>query len=370
MHELTSTDLAAVLDGMGWLYAIDGGRSFPERAVAVARELIAADHTTLDVIDFENQVTIGGLSEPYDVRETPYIDVFNALMPLHPGIRALAGGRVPRVECFSDHRSRHEWLEGPMYRELYGPLDGLEDQMYAAVAVERGVLVGIAFSRRAWGFSDRDRALLSLLRPHLLVAYRNAVVSARAMGVPCGLDGEAPEPGAATRGEAVELDVAGRVVRITGRAADWLARYLAEPHRRAGELPAAVRGWITPHLWKRRPGHARSLKPREPFVVEGESGTLVLRLLDDPVRAGHVLLLEERAALVAPEQRLRRFGLTRREAEVLMLVARGCTDADIAVALGLSPRTVNKHIENMYRTLGVTNRAAATAVAVRDSRAD
>lgn len=53
------------------------------------------------------------------------------------------------------------------------------------------------------------------------------------------------------------------------------------------------------------------------------------------------------------------FGLTAREAEVLLWIGRGKTNKDIGEILGLSPRTVNKHLEQIYAKLGVENRASA-----------
>jgi DNA-binding response OmpR family regulator len=58
-------------------------------------------------------------------------------------------------------------------------------------------------------------------------------------------------------------------------------------------------------------------------------------------------------------------GLTRREAEVLLWVSYGKTNRTISEILGISPRTVNKHLEQVFRKLGVETRAAATAIAVR-----
>lgn len=52
-------------------------------------------------------------------------------------------------------------------------------------------------------------------------------------------------------------------------------------------------------------------------------------------------------------------GLTPREREVLRWLACGKTDADIAALLGLSPRTVHKHLEHVYVKLGVETRTAA-----------
>ncbi len=51
--------------------------------------------------------------------------------------------------------------------------------------------------------------------------------------------------------------------------------------------------------------------------------------------------------------------LTPRETEVLQWVACGKTDADVAALLGLSPRTVQKHLEHIYLKLGVETRTAA-----------
>ena len=57
--------------------------------------------------------------------------------------------------------------------------------------------------------------------------------------------------------------------------------------------------------------------------------------------------------------------VTEREAEVLLWIARGKSNRDIADILDLSPRTVNKHLEQIYAKLGVENRTSAAALAVR-----
>lgn len=57
-------------------------------------------------------------------------------------------------------------------------------------------------------------------------------------------------------------------------------------------------------------------------------------------------------------------GLSEREAEVLALIASGKSNKQIAVACELSPGTVRKHTENIYRQLGVNNRVSATLVAL------
>src|ERR1700738_3037591 len=63
-------------------------------------------------------------------------------------------------------------------------------------------------------------------------------------------------------------------------------------------------------------------------------------------------------------------GLTTREGEVLSWLSKGKTNRDIAQILGLSPRTVDKHLEQIYAKLGVENRTAAAAIATSTRRRD
>ena len=60
---------------------------------------------------------------------------------------------------------------------------------------------------------------------------------------------------------------------------------------------------------------------------------------------------------------LQALGLTRRQTEVLRLVAMGHSDQDAAVTLGIAVRTVQKHLECAYRTLEVSSRSRAAQLA-------
>ena len=60
--------------------------------------------------------------------------------------------------------------------------------------------------------------------------------------------------------------------------------------------------------------------------------------------------------------------LTQRETDVLQWVACGKTNRDVAEILGMSPRTVNKHLEHIYEKLGVETRTAAVAQFARLAR--
>ena len=75
-------------------------------------------------------------------------------------------------------------------------------------------------------------------------------------------------------------------------------------------------------------------------------------------------LLEESAALQSPLPHAA-YGLSRREAEVLELLAAGRSNAEIADALFISRRTVTTHVSNLYAKLGAASRAEAIAFALR-----
>ncbi|MDQ0509638.1 DNA-binding response OmpR family regulator/DNA-binding CsgD family transcriptional regulator [Angulomicrobium amanitiforme] len=156
----------------------------------------------------------------------------------------------------------------------------------------------------------------------------------------------------------------GRVLWSTPQATALLSAITSSLPGDSLMLPEAVRLWLTARRGEGAgseaaaidlpvtmpvPGTVRRL--RLSYVGQIGPEELLLRILDDQS--------------VPPEQVLRaKLNLTVREAEVLMWLARGKANRDIGEILGLSPRTVNKHLEQIYAKIGVENRAAATALAV------
>jgi DNA-binding NarL/FixJ family response regulator len=62
--------------------------------------------------------------------------------------------------------------------------------------------------------------------------------------------------------------------------------------------------------------------------------------------------------------------LTDREVEVLRLIARGRSNRQVAELLVVSPKTVGRHVENLYRKIGVSSRAAAALFAIEHGLLD
>jgi DNA-binding CsgD family transcriptional regulator len=63
-------------------------------------------------------------------------------------------------------------------------------------------------------------------------------------------------------------------------------------------------------------------------------------------------------------------GLTEREVEVLILIARGASNKQVARALGITVKTAGTHIERIYAKTGASTRATATLFALQHGLLD
>jgi DNA-binding CsgD family transcriptional regulator len=137
---------------------------------------------------------------------------------------------------------------------------------------------------------------------------------------------------------AMVLLVDGRPSDAAGLLEEALPTYRSQHHRlalaRTHELLAAARS-----------GEGRG--------AEAESELATARAIYD--RLGAVAELERLAPRSLPG------GLTPREAEVLARVAGGASNKDVAAALGISDKTVGRHLGNIFLKIGVTSRTAAAA---------
>jgi len=77
-------------------------------------------------------------------------------------------------------------------------------------------------------------------------------------------------------------------------------------------------------------------------------------------------ILDAGAARPKPEDPLARFGLTEREREIVVLLAGGRSNPQIAEALFISPKTASVHVSNILGKLGAASRTEAAAIAHRE----
>jgi DNA-binding CsgD family transcriptional regulator len=250
LERLGPSDYESVLDFVRQLNAIGRMDEFPRQAIAGIGALIESDILTYNEIDTLRQRAYF-IQEPAAAISGAQAGTFERLAYQHPLISHYAKTRESRPRKISDFLSLAEFRRLDLYQEFFRHV-AVNYQMAVTIPSSKALVIGIAANRTRRDFSERDRSVLDLVRPHLAQAYRNAV-------------------------------------------------------------------------------ERTALRERADAA--------------------------ERALWSSPATGLA--SLTRREHGVLVLVADGKTNLQIADRLVLSPRTVQKHLEHIYDKLGVRSRTAA-----------
>jgi DNA-binding CsgD family transcriptional regulator/tetratricopeptide (TPR) repeat protein len=164
-----------------------------------------------------------------------------------------------------------------------------------------------------------------------------------------------------TYAEAVLLGRAGRGVEATavvaaadaemGPLVDWYRQYA----RRLTAEAALADGWGAPVDWLREAAAYFTTRGEQPIAAACRA---LLR------RAGAPVPRPGRGDPLVPAD-LRALGVTSREADVLVLVAEGLTNQELAARLHLSPRTVEKHVASLLAKTGCRRRAQLAGYSAR-----
>jgi len=156
----------------------------------------------------------------------------------------------------------------------------------------------------------------------------------------------------------VATNRAGRLLWCTPKARQVLTELFPPPHGKGLTLPASFVEKLLRARQAESKAQARCCletagRRIECFFVSPVGPDELLFRLTETSPGGEQRCLQQELALTA------------REAEVLLWLSRGKSNRDIGEILQISPRTVNKHLEQIFVKLGVENRASATAQAIR-----
>jgi DNA-binding CsgD family transcriptional regulator len=244
---------------------------------------------------------------------------------------------------------------------------GLEDQMgiyFQLPSIENAdrfyqgqdhLVLSINRDRR--NFNERDRLILNLIRPHLEQAYQNIAAFTQVQEQLIQLNQATEQVGL------IALFIDGEVEWISQKAGELLHKYCP-----LSKLPTSL-----PDILQRWINHQISLliqltnipSPLRPLHLEQNGSRLTVRLNYHAALKRVYLLLEEIQPNAFSLKYLEMLGLTKREAEVLFWVARDQNTHKISQQLGMSDRTVKKHLENIYEKFGVQSRLGAVMYALQ-----
>ena len=185
--------------------------------------------------------------------------------------------------------------------------------------------------------------LLARIRVHLA----NARVAA---GTRAALD--------ATGRFLLATDRAGRLLWSTPKARQLLGELFPPGNESGASLPRSVMAQL---MQLRSDGHSSQAR-----LLLDVNGRKVEISVMSPIGPDELLFRLTELCTTADEIQLQQtLSLTSRESEVLLWISRGKANREIGEILAISPRTVNKHLEQIFVKLGVENRASAAARAVR-----
>jgi DNA-binding CsgD family transcriptional regulator len=337
------------------VYAPDNTEALPRLFADACAEVIDCANASCNRIGYgSDSIAVQrsrGVKVPRE-EETPLLRNLHEHLP----IRGILRDRSKQPSQLSDFYSRDRFHRTDLYNEYYRRSD-TQEQMCFPVAWLRDSCVIMAVNHVSGGsFSEQDRLCGRLLREHLENAWRLTERLARWREL-----GETLiHAQDAVRMAGIVLDRDGRAISLSKLARALLDRHVAEPIALASGLPPCMAAWTTQRLaaLAAPDNYAQKLAP---LVLTSAHGTLEIELRAGGDALLPMLLLSEQRA---PRERLRRHGLTPREAEVLHWIGEGKTNPEIALILGAAPRTIHKHTENIFRKLGVDNRHAAMRIAL------
>jgi DNA-binding CsgD family transcriptional regulator len=357
MESLEFNDLQKLNQSIQQLYALHNLETFGVDALLIIDRLVPSDIPLFHITNVQTQTVQDTFLPDYPGLSPEMTNLKIQHLHEHPIAQnmnqALQG--ACKISDFLSPQEFHQ-KEG-LYQEFMRPL-ATEDQMmlflpsnnsgdWAQLATANALLVGFAFNRSQRSFTERDRLLLNLLRPHLFQAYCNSQkynqlqTALHHLGI-------------------IVLDTTGKVQLITPQATTWLATYFANsilPQQLPDYLWTWVKHQITQHSTSTDPQHVCS-----PLQIPHTDRQLTIRLIIDQDQNRYLLLLEEQTTNILDSLHL--LGLSQRETEVLALIIQGKTNNSIASLLKISPSTIRKHLENIYNKLEANSRTEAITKAL------
>ncbi len=328
----------------------DDGNAFIDGALEHLTSLVPSDLTTLSLCDLERgtRTVFGRQGEALSQADR---DAFDHHFRQHPLVRF--HGAHPRgpTQRISDCLAAGAFRNSPIYADYYTRI-GIRHVMALPLRIDAHNVISIVFNRSSSDFKNRERALLEGVRPALAALFRN-IAARKAARVTLGCITDLAASG---NWQMLCVTTAGRILDASAPGLRLIKAFFpGEATSSSSRLPAALIEWLSrSRVW----GLQRAAAPGEHFVMARAGKRLTAHFvagIDHTV--GYLLIKGERCA-ASPEE-LAPLPLTQREREVLALVAAGKTNAEIALLLSISPRTVQKHLEHVFDKLGVETRTAA-----------
>lgn len=153
--------------------AAGDARAFARLGTEHLPRLVASEITTLSVCDLVRN-TRSVVSSPGASISRSDREAFDRHFAQHPLVRFHSSTRGAGSHRISDSLSNASFRETPLYNDYYRRI-GIDHVIAVPLYVDRGLLVSFVLNRKGRDFSDREKALLDLVREPLAALYRHAL---------------------------------------------------------------------------------------------------------------------------------------------------------------------------------------------------
>lgn len=361
METLSSSDIIALNNVISDLYSIREADNFHRRAMSVIKKLVAFDRSSYNKFGTNRSVEVLiNRTETEQIGTDKLKDAFNAYINEHPFF-TFNLDESTLLEITDKCHFRKTSLYNEYYRNL-----GIDSQIIYGLSSSGDNSEVYSLTRGPKSFSDKEKLLLALLKPHVVGAFRNACERTKFMGEVALLEKIAGE----NEKGVVLLSSDGKIRSVNRRARCWLREYFVISPFNPDELPYKLREWVVKEI-----NSPEALMERNKLIVNplnndtyDKGKHLTIRFVsscdsqssqyDKYDISGYMLIIkEERPSAID------HYGLTPREKEILHWVSMGKSNREINIILGVSQRTVEKHLEHIFDKMGVETRVAAVALA-------
>jgi DNA-binding CsgD family transcriptional regulator len=339
MSVLLSKDYEVLLECIRELHSFRSQTTLRSWLLDIALpKLIPSDwlsYNEVDLLQPENTVAI---LKPESNIFASLFGRFKEVAHQHPLImRQMQAVDFP-VHKISDFLTQDAYHQLELYQDVYKVM-GVEYQIAATIRLDPGHVTAFALSRQKNDYTERDRVILELLRPHLVVAFNNLALINAHQAVLDTSKLALNELSSAT----IIIDPQNRILYHTGAGLQWIGA--TSP----GVLPAKISGWLKEHA---------ASGSRETLRLIANSTEILLRLVPTDTADRRLLILTQKNPASPVPSSAKGFGLSKRQLEVAQWIGEGKTNSDIATILGISPRTVQKHVEHIFEKMAVETRVA------------
>jgi DNA-binding CsgD family transcriptional regulator len=270
-----------------------------------------------------------------------FLSRFAAVAHQHPLIIGQMQSDDFPVHKISDFLAQEDYHELELYQDVYRHM-GVEYQISAAIKLEPDRITAFALSRQRCDYTERDRTILEMLRPHLVIALNNLTLADERQSILATTELALKALASAT----IIVDRRNGILYHTGPGLRWIGA------ASQGILPVQISRWLN---------QAAAGPRHQTMRLNSETGEIHIRFVPTGSPQRRLLVLTAETLRQSTAVQTNDFGLTKRQLEVARWIGQGKTNTQIAAVLGISPRTVQKHIEHIFEKMGVKTRVAVAS---------